>query len=141
MASRYPLNLPADLKQELMKLAKQQGISLNQFILWTMAEKAATMRASLSDPKFPNIVYRKGALGVVTPVIKGTGIRVQTVVIGHKTWGEPLERIATDYEIPLELVKSAWEYYLSHTTEIEALIKIDADLEAEHDKAKTSPGQ
>ncbi len=59
----------------------------------------------------------------------------------HKTWGEPLEKIAENYEIPLELVKSAWEYYLAHTPEIEALIKIDADLEAEHDKTKTSPGQ
>jgi uncharacterized protein (DUF433 family) len=82
-----------------------------------MAEKVATMRASLSEPKFPNVIYRKGASGVVTPVIKGTGIRVQTVVISHKTWGEPLEKIAEEYEIPLELVNSAWEYYLSHINE------------------------
>lgn len=84
------------------------------------------------------MIYRKGASGIVTPVIRGTGIRVQTVVISHKTWGETLEKIAEDYEIPLELVKSAWAYYEAHRDEIEALIKLDADLEAEHDKAQTA---
>lgn len=33
MATRYPLNLPAELKQAAFQLAKQQGISLNQFFL------------------------------------------------------------------------------------------------------------
>ena len=38
--ARYPLSLPTQLKQEAETLAAQQGVSLNQFILWAVAEKS-----------------------------------------------------------------------------------------------------
>ncbi len=59
--SRYPLNLPADLHQSAARLAEQQGISLNQFILWSVAEKICELRRSLDDPAFPGVTYRGGA--------------------------------------------------------------------------------
>ena len=37
--ARYPLNLPQQLKQEAEVLAQQQGVSLNQFILWATGRK------------------------------------------------------------------------------------------------------
>ena len=37
--ARYTLNLPVQLKQDAETWAAQQGVSLNQFILWAVAEK------------------------------------------------------------------------------------------------------
>ena len=65
--SRYPLNLPSELRQEAANLAQRQGISLNQFILWSVAEKVGELRRSLDDPAFPHITYRRGAAGCPTP--------------------------------------------------------------------------
>ena len=35
----------------------------------------------MNDPRFPGIIYRYGASSVATPVLRGTGLRVQTLVI------------------------------------------------------------
>ena len=37
MTGRYAVNFPLGLKKEAEALAKQQGVSLNQFILWSVA--------------------------------------------------------------------------------------------------------
>jgi hypothetical protein len=39
------------------------------------------LKASIDDPDFPQITCRRGASGVPTPVIRGTGIRVETLVV------------------------------------------------------------
>ena len=62
MSSRYPLNLPFDLKQAATQLAKQQGISLNQFFYWSTSEKVSELKTSLDDPLFPLITYRRGGI-------------------------------------------------------------------------------
>src|SRR3954447_22025640 len=95
--SRYPLNLPLDLHQAAAQLAARQGISLNQFILWSVAEKVGELRRSLDDPAFPGITYRRGATGLPTPVVRGTGIRVQTIVLAAQHWGMSRDEIAADY--------------------------------------------
>ena len=79
--SRYPLNLPQQLKQEAEAWAQKQGVSLNQFILWATAEKIGALNQQLDDPRFPQVTYRRGASGVPTPVLRGTGIRVQAAAI------------------------------------------------------------
>ena len=71
--SRYALNLPAKLKSEAEELAAKQGVSLNQFIMWSVSEKVTILRQTLDDPNFPGITYRRGAAGWVSPVIRGTG--------------------------------------------------------------------
>jgi hypothetical protein len=43
--NRYLLTLPVALKREAEALAKEQKISLNQFILWAVAEKVGALRA------------------------------------------------------------------------------------------------
>ena len=79
--ARYPLNLPAQLKEEAEKWAADQGVSLNQFIMWAVAEKVGSLSQNLNDPAFPRITYRRGAAGQPMPVLRGTGIRVQTVAV------------------------------------------------------------
>ena len=61
LMSRYALNLPIQLKKEAEEAAARQGISLNQFILWSLAEKLGMLRSQVDDPDFPHITYRRGA--------------------------------------------------------------------------------
>ncbi len=42
--ARYPLSLPIRLKRAAEACASQQGVSLNQFILWAVAEKVGELR-------------------------------------------------------------------------------------------------
>jgi hypothetical protein len=70
--ARYALNLPAELKREAELLAERQGISLNQFILWSVAEKVGALRQGLEDPDLPNLAYHhgpveEGVVGVLRP--------------------------------------------------------------------------
>jgi hypothetical protein len=44
ISSNYALRLPASLKREVEKLARNDGTSLNQFIVTAVAEKMATLR-------------------------------------------------------------------------------------------------
>lgn len=123
--SRYPLNLPADLHRAAARLAEQQGISLNQFILWSVAEKVGELRRSLDDPAFPGITYRTGASHEPTPVLRGTGIRVQTIVIAERAWGLSVAQIAEEWDLSERQVTEALSFYAAHRAEI------DADIEAE----------
>ena len=58
--ARYRLIYRTQLKQEAETLAAQQGVSLNQFILWAVAEKVARSDSKLDDPAFPQITYEHG---------------------------------------------------------------------------------
>jgi HicB-like protein involved in pilus formation len=83
--TRYALNLPDALKRDAELLAKEQGISLNQFIPWSVAEKVgALLQSEGDDSNFPGVAYRRGASGVLSPVLCGMGIRVQTIVIASE---------------------------------------------------------
>ena len=92
--ARYPLNLPRDLKRDAEELAKKQGVSLNQFILWSVAEKVGELSQGLDDPNFPEVTYRRGAAGKPSPILRGTGIRVQTIAIAAEVWGMSRDEIA-----------------------------------------------
>src|SRR4051812_43018833 len=112
--SRYPLNLPVDLHQAATRLAEQQGNSRNQFILWSVAEKVGELRRGLDDPAFPGITYRVGASRQPTPVIRGTGSRVQTIVGATQTWGLSVAEIADDYELRERQVTGCLAFYKAH---------------------------
>ncbi|MCX6053828.1 MAG: DUF433 domain-containing protein [Chloroflexi bacterium] len=126
--TRYALNLPVNLKSEAEELASRQGISLNQFIMWSVSEKVASLRQTLDDPNFPGITYRRGASGWVTPVIRGTGIRVQTIVVDNKM-GLRLEEIATDHGLDMNQIREAQAFYDAHRSEVDANIQIEQELE------------
>lgn len=136
MPARYPLNLPIELKREAERLAKQQGISLNQFILWSVSQKVAEMKTGLDDPAYPHITYRRGAAGIPTPVIRGTGIRVQTIAIAHHLWGESEEKIAEEYGRTRSVVSEALEFYDAHREEIDLHIRLEDELEKRHGESE-----
>lgn len=129
--TRYALNLPTLLKRDAERLAKQQGVSLNQFILWSVAEKVGGLLQELDDPNFPNITYRRGASGALFPVLRGTGIRVQTIVIAAENRSVP--EIADDYDLTEAQVQEALNFYEAHRGEIDAFIQADAALEPRDD--------
>jgi len=126
--TRYALNLPVNLKSEAEEMASRQGISLNQFIMWSVSEKVASLREKLDDPKFPGVTYRRGTSGWVTPVLRGTGIRVQTIVVDTKTGMKP-EQIAAEYEIDVNRIREAQAFYAAHHVEIDAGIQAEQSLE------------
>jgi len=125
--TRYALNLPNDLKKDAERLAKQQGVSLNQFILWSVAEKVGGLLQGLDDPDFPSITYRRGASGTLSPVLRGTGIRVQTIILASPD--HTLAEIAEDYDLPQTQVQEALGFYEVHRAEIDAHIQAEAALE------------
>ncbi len=129
MSGRYAVNLPLELKKEAETLAKKQGVSLNQFILWSVAEKVSALKTGMDDPNFPAITYRRGASGIPTPVIRGTGIRVQTIVIANTDWNESPAEIAGQYSVPTAQIREALSFYQSHQAEIDLLIQADSALE------------
>jgi uncharacterized protein (DUF433 family) len=123
--ARYPLSLPTQLKQEAETLAAQQGVSLNQFILWAVAEKVGALSQQLDDPAFPQITYRRGAAGIPAPVLRGTRIQVATLAVMNRQWGWTAERIAEEYGLETPKIAEGLAYYAAHQAEI------DADLAAE----------
>ncbi|BAZ80112.1 DUF433 domain-containing protein [Sphaerospermopsis kisseleviana CS-549] len=121
----YTLNLPEQLKHEIEQLVQSQGISLDQFILWAVTEKVSTLKASFSQ-----IAYRQGANGQLVPIIKGTGIRVQTVVIASQKWGMSLSQIADEYELNEAQVKEALSFYVVNKEQIDTAISSEQSLES-----------
>jgi uncharacterized protein (DUF433 family) len=130
--ARYPLNLPQQLKQEAEALAQQQGVSLNQFILWATAEKVSALQQQLDDPQFPQITYRRGAAGIPTPVLRGTGIRVQTIAIAHEQWQMSVAEIAAEYGLHVRQVEEALAFYNAHRLEIETQMVHEARIAGAH---------
>lgn len=126
--SRYPLNLPKILKEDAERYAAEQGVSLNQFILWAVSEKIGSLQQRLDDPKYPQITYRRTAQGP-TPVLRGTNLRIQTIVTARKSWGMSPAEIAADYGLQISQVESALQFYLEHNTEIDSAIAAEEELE------------
>ncbi|MEG4275271.1 MULTISPECIES: DUF433 domain-containing protein [unclassified Microcoleus] len=126
----YALNLPVQLQQEAEKLATLQGISFDQFILWAVAEKVATLNQRNDDPAFPEITYVRGASGELVPVLRGTRLRVQTVVIAAQKWALSAKEIAAEYDISEDRVKEVLAFYSAHSQEIDASIAAEQIIEA-----------
>ena len=131
--SRYPLNLPHDLKKKAELWAQKQGVSLNQFIMWAVAEKIGALSQGLDDPEFPTITYQRGASGVPSPHLRGTGIRVQTLVTAKNTWEYSQAEIAKNYDLAENQVVEALEFYNVHQQESDQAIAHEQALEAGRD--------
>lgn len=131
--ARYALNLPQQLKQEAEIWAQRQGVSLNQFILWATAEKVGALSQQLDDPQFPQITYRRGATGIPVPVLRGIGIRVQSVAVAHEQWQMSAADIAAEYELSVRQIEEALAFYAAHRPEIEMHIAYEERLAAGQD--------
>jgi len=130
--NRYSLSLPLNLKKEAEDWAKKQNVSLNKFIMWAVAEKVGSLKQNLDDPDFPHITYRRGAAGIPVPVIRGTGLRVQTIVIAAQQWGMEADQIAEEYDLNLESINQALDFYQVHQKEIDRAISAESELAAQH---------
>lgn len=131
--ARYPLNLPQQLKQEAEIWAQRQGVSLNQFILWATAEKVGALNQQLDDPDFPLITYRRGAGGVPTPILRGTGVRVQAVAVAHAIWGMSVADIADEYGVTPRQIEEALAFFAAHRAEIETHMAAEERLAGQAD--------
>jgi len=130
--ARYPLNLPVELKRDAEVWAASQGVSLNQFILWAVSEKVGSLKQKLDDPAFPCVTYRRGASGGPVPVLRGTGIRVQTVALAVREWGLSPEQVAAEYGLAGAQVAEALAFYEARRPEIEVAIAAEQALEEAH---------
>jgi uncharacterized protein (DUF433 family) len=126
--SRYSLSLPSDLKQEAERFATEQGVSLNQFILWAVAEKVGGLTRGLDDPRFPQIAYRKGAAGTPIATLRGSGTRVRTLWVANTAWGLTPAEIASEFGLRLDQVEDALAFGEAHRLEIESGLAIEEEL-------------
>jgi uncharacterized protein (DUF433 family) len=128
--AQYSLNFPSQLKQDAEKWAEKQGVSLNEFILWAVAEKVGSLKEQLNEQTFPNIIYRRGVSGQLLPILRGTNLRVQTVVVAAHQWGLSPNEIAAEYGLSEAQVNEALAFYAAHRSEIDAAIAAEQTLEA-----------
>ncbi|MDQ2098670.1 MAG: DUF433 domain-containing protein [Tychonema bourrellyi B0820] len=131
----YRLNLPVKLQQEAEKLATLQGISLDRFILWAVAEKVATLNQRNDDAVFPQITYVRGASSELIPVLRGTRLRVQTVVIAAQKWDFSPNQIATEYDLSEVQVNEILAFYAAHSQEIDVSIAAEQIIEPDNSSA------
>lgn len=114
MSGRYAVILPVELKKDTEVPAKMQGVSLNQFILWSVGEKVSALKAGMPDPNFPGITHRRGVSSIPVPVLRGTGIRVQIIVIARRDWNESQADYANQYSLPSGQIKEALSFFQAH---------------------------
>ena len=127
-----PLNLPTKLKAEAEQWAVRQGISLDELVVWALAEKLGELKKDLDDPRFPLVTYRRGAAGEPVPVLRGTGLRVQTVVVAGRSWSLSPSEIAAEYDLTPEQVAQAFAFHDEHRGEIEAALAEERQIESAH---------
>lgn len=75
---------------------------------------------------FPGISYRCGTAGSSYPVLRGTGIRVQTIVLASER--HTIAEIAEDYDLTEAQVREAQKFYEIHRVEIDACIQEEVQM-------------
>jgi uncharacterized protein (DUF433 family) len=79
---------------------------------------------------FPHVTYRRGTAGQPAPVIRDTGIRVQTIVTAAQHWGMSPAETASEYELTEQQVTECLAYYAARPTEIDAHMQAEDCLTA-----------
>lgn len=84
------------------------------------------LNQQLDDPAFPAITYRRGAAGLPVPVIRGSGVRVQTIVIAHQRWEMTPVKIAEEYGLTQRQIDEALAFFAAYHAEIETQMDREA---------------
>jgi uncharacterized protein (DUF433 family) len=84
---------------------------------------------------FPQITYVRGASGKLVPVLCGTRLRVQTIVIAAQKWGLSANQIAAEYDLNEAQVNEVLAFYAAHSQEIDASIAAEQIIEADNSSA------
>jgi uncharacterized protein (DUF433 family) len=95
-----------------------------------MIEEVDALNQPLADPAFPHITHRRGASRQPVAVLRGTGIRVQTIAVAGKTWGLSVAQIAAEYDLDEPQVREALAFYKAHRRDIDAAIAAEDSLVA-----------
>ncbi|HEY9302482.1 MAG TPA: DUF433 domain-containing protein [Phormidium sp.] len=82
------------------------------------------------DRAFPEITYVRGASGELVPVLRGTRLRVQTVVVAAQKWGFSPNQIAIEYDLSEAQVNDVFAFYAVHCQEIDASMAAERIIEA-----------
>ncbi len=112
-------------------LGRQARGPLAQFTLWTVTAQVGAPQQQIDDPAFPRIACRRGASDQPTPALRGTGVRVQTIVVAAQHWGLSPKHIASEYDLPATQVEEALAFYAAHRAEIDAAFAAEDRFEAE----------
>lgn len=127
---RYSVTLQ-ELQEQVLQLPLKDRWQLVQQLLGSIQQE--TLEGSLplvDEPTFPQIQYRPGSSGQANASIKGTGIRVQTVVIANTDWHWDVSKIAEEYSLSPVQVSEALQFYEAHKAEIDDAISAEVALEA-----------
>ena len=81
------------------------------------------------DRAFLEITYVRGASGELVPVLRGTRLRVQTVVVAAQKWGFSPNQIATEYDLSEAQVNDVLAFYAANSQEIDAYIAAEQIIE------------
>lgn len=81
------------------------------------------MRKTMDDPRFPGITYRGAAAGRPVPVLRGTRLRVQTLVAETQKRKTSAEKLAAKYSVSSAQVQEALAFYAAHRHDIDAAIQ------------------
>ena len=115
----------------MLQLPLQERWQLVQKVLASIQNETVTSPTLFSeDSEFQHIYYRAGSSGQVSPAIKGTGIRVQTLAIAAEQWHWKPSRLAKEYDLSDAQVSEALKFYELHKAEIDESIAAEMALEA-----------
>lgn len=81
------------------------------------------------DRAFPQITYVRGASGELAPVLRGTRLQVQTIVIAAQKWGLSPKEIANEYDLSEVQVNEVLAFYEAHRQEIDTSIATEQIIE------------
>jgi len=87
---------------------------------------------NLNEPTFAHVTYRNSASGQLIPILRGTNLRVQTIVIAAQQWGLSSNQIAAEYDLNAEQIDEALVFYHAHREEIDHAIAAEQAIEAAH---------
>ncbi len=116
-----------ELQDQVLQLPLRDRWQLVQYLLSSIQQE--TLNIDLPDAAFPQIELRVGSSDLAQTIIKGTGVRVQTIVIANADWGWDVGKIAEEYSLSSDQVAAALMFYEVHKTKIDGVIASEVALE------------
>ena len=127
---RYSVTLQA-LQEQILQLPLKDRWQLVQQLLGSIQQETLETGLPITDEQaFPQIQHRTGRSGQANASIKGTGIRVQTIVIAKTDWAWDVNKIAEEYDLSSTQISEALRFYEAHKAEINDAIAAEVALEA-----------
>lgn len=123
----YRLSIPQEIITKAEIYAHKKGVLLDQFFLSAIQEKVEPLIRSLDEKS--QITYRKGGSGTAAPILNGTNVRVQTIVVANTNWGWADEKIADEFDLNDSQVRAALVFYNNNKKLIDDSLALEQSLE------------